>query len=62
MGDIHDHGVQFVLNAQIQDLVNETGRVFGTGQLLFEGVQAETVMDTLVQDAAKFIVTLQNQD
>ena len=62
MGDIHDHGVQLVFNAQIQDLVNETGRVFGTGQLLFEGVQAETVMDTLVQDAAKFIVTLQNQD
>ena len=36
--------------------------IFGARQLLLEGVQSETVVNALVQDAAKALVTLKDDD
>ena len=59
---IQDHGVQLVGDTQLLHLLDEAAGVFGTGQLFLEGVQTETVMDALVQNAAQFVVALQDQN
>ena len=59
--DIHHHGVQLVFYAEIINLLDEAVGVLGAGQLLLEGVQAEAVVDALVEYAAQLAVALQDQ-
>ncbi len=62
MGNVHDHGVQLVFNLQVKGLIDKAVCVLGTGQLFLEGMKAETVVDALVQNAAQFLVTLNDED
>ena len=48
-------------NFQLAGTVNVPLRIFGAGQLLLEAVQTEAVMDTLAQNAAGGVLTLQHQ-
>ena len=59
---IQHHGVQLVGDIQLLHLPDEPSGVFRTGQLLLKGVQAEAVVDALVQNAAQFVVPLQDQN
>ena len=49
-------------DAQGVDLFNEPPGVFRAGEFLMEGVEAEAVVDALVQDAAQFPVPFQHED
>ena len=49
------------LYAQLLHAVDIALGVFGTGQLLLEAVQAESVMDALAQNAAHVVFAFQNQ-
>ena len=60
--DGEDHGQELIFDAALKHLVDEALGVLGAGQLLLEGVQAEAVVDALVQDAAQLVVALQDQD
>ncbi len=55
---VQHHGIEFVGNLQFLSLGDEPGRILGTGQFLFKGVQAKAVVDALVQNAAQFAVAL----
>ena len=59
---IQHHGVELILDAQRLHLRDEPCGVLGAGQFFFEGMQPETVVDALVQDAAQLTVALQNQN
>ena len=52
-GHVDDHGLGLVGDAEGLDLVDEPLGIFGAGQLLLEGVEAEAVVDALLQDAAE---------
>ena len=56
------HGVQAVLDAEGFHLADEAFGVFRPGQLLLEDVQAEAVVDALLEDASQFPVPLEDQD
>ena len=60
--DIHDHGVQLILDVQRPRLVDEASCVLRSGQLLLKGMQSEAVMDTLVQNTAQFLISLEDED
>ena len=60
-GQVQHHGVQLVGDTELLRLLNEAGRVLGAGQLLLEGVQAEAVVDALVQNAAQLVVPLEDE-
>ena len=53
---MHDHGVVLPWNLQFIGLFDKTIGIFGTGQFLVKGVQTETVMNTLIQDAAPDVI------
>ena len=55
---IQHHGVELVGNVQLLRLGDEPGRVLGAGQFFFKSMQAKTVVDALVQNAAQFAVAL----
>ena len=55
---VQHHGVELVGNLQFLSLGDEPGRILGTGQFLFKGVQAKAVVDALVQNTAQFAVAL----
>ena len=58
----HHHGAETAGDLQFPDLVNKALGIFRTGQFLFERMQSETIMDTLVQDPAQTAVPLQNKN
>ena len=60
--DIQNHGVQLAGNSQFLYLSNKTGCIFRPRQLLLKGMEAEAVVDTLVQNAAQLVIPFQNQD
>ena len=62
MADIHNHGVQPVFNAKFNDLINKPLGVFRSGQFFLKSMEAKSIMDTLVQDSAKLLVSFQNQN
>ena len=55
---IQHHGIGADLNVGVLHHVDEAARVLGAGELLLEAVQAEAVVDALVQDAARLVVAL----
>ena len=55
---VQHHGVELVGNLQFLSLGDEPGRVLGAGQFFFKSMQAKTVVDALVQNAAQFAVAL----
>ena len=58
-----DHeGVQEIRNPQLLHHIRVSGGKFHAGQILFEAVQAESVMNALLQDSAQGRVPLQDQD
>ena len=59
---IQHHGVQLIGDAQLLHLLNEPPGILGAGELLLKGVQAEAVVNALVQDAAQLVVPLQDED
>ena len=61
LGDFQHHGVGFYLHIGAADHFGKALSVFGAGQLLFKVMEAETVVDALVEDAAQFFIPLQNQ-
>ena len=61
-GDGEHHGVQPYLHAGVLQHVNETPGIFRAGQLLLKVVEAEAVVDTLIEDAAQFLVPLHDED
>ena len=52
------HGVQQIGDLRFFCHIDITFRILRSGQLLFKSMQSETVVDTLVQNAAQFSVTL----
>ena len=56
------HRVEFIFDLAFKRLRDVTRSVFRAGQLFAEGVQAEAVVDALVQDAAQLHVALKDQD
>ena len=62
LADGEDHGVELVFDLPPKRLRDVPRGVFRPGQLLAEGVQAEAVVDALVQNAAQLHVALQNQN
>ena len=56
------HRVEFIFDLAFKRLRDVTRSVFRAGQLFAEGVQAEAVMDALVQNAAQLHVALKDQD
>ena len=61
-GHFQHHGVQLHLYAGVLEHIDEPSGVLGTGELLAKPVETKAVVDALVQDAAQFLVTLQDQD
>ena len=61
-GNIHNHGVELVLNAQVIYFFFKSPGILRSGQLLLEGVKAETIVNALVQNAAQLMVTLEDQN
>ena len=57
-----DHGVRFHLNGGTLQHVNEPPGVLRTGKLLLKAVEAEAVVDALVENAAQICVPLQQKD
>ena len=60
--NIHHNGAEQVRNLQIHDLSDITVGIFGSGQFFFKGMQAETIMNTLVQDSAETDIPFQNDN
>ena len=54
--DGEDHGIQLIFDPAVAYLRDEARRIFRAGQLFAEGVQAEAVVDALVQNAAELRV------
>ena len=61
-GHVDDHGLGLIGDLIGQDLFDEPLGVLGAGQLLLEGVEAEAVVDALLEDAAQPLFTVQDQD
>jgi hypothetical protein len=60
--DIEHHRIEFVLDAQGMDLIHIPCRILGSGQFLFERMQAKTVMDALIQDPTEIVFPFKDQD
>ena len=56
------HGVQLHLHIGVPQHLNKPLGIFGARQLLFKVMESEPVVNTLVENAAQFLVALQNQD
>ncbi len=60
--NIQHHRVGQHRNGGVFEHVDEAARVFGAAQLLLEAVQAEAVVNALVQNAAKLLIALDDED
>ena len=60
--DIHNHCIQLVFNIQFFRLINKTSCIFRSGQFFLKCMESESVVDTLIQDSAKFFVSFQDQN
>ena len=58
---VKDGGVGLDLDAHLGSLIDIALGVLGAGQLLLEAVEAKAVMDALAQDAARVMLTLDNE-
>ena len=61
-GHFQHHGVQLHLYAGVLEHLNKAPGILRAGELLAKAVQTKAVMDALVQNAAQFLVALQNKD
>ena len=61
-GHFQHHGVQLHLYAGFLEHLNKAPGILRAGQLFAEAVQTKAVVDALVQNAAQFLVALQNKD
>ena len=61
-GDVEDVRPELIFDAALLHLLDEAGEEFRPGQLFFEFVEAETIMDALIEDAPEELGTLQNED
>ena len=60
--DIHDHGIQPVLDLLFFYHPDKARRIFRSCQLLLKCMKAKSIMDTLIQDPTQLLVTFQDQD
>ena len=60
--DVQHHRAADNRDAERIRLVDKPLRVFGAGQLLLEAVEPEAVVDALLQNAARRVVTLEDKD
>ena len=60
--DVQHHRAADNRDAERIRLVDKPLRVFGAGQLLLEAVEPEAVVDALLQNAARRVVTLDDKD
>ena len=60
--DIHDHSVQPVLDLLLFYHPDKACCILRSCQLLLKCMKAKSIMDTLIQDPAQFLVTFQDQD
>ena len=61
-GHFQHHGVQLHLYAGFLEHLNKAPGILRAGQLFAEAVQTKAVVDALVQNAAQFLVALQNKN
>ena len=61
-GEIQHHGVGADFHPRFLRFLDKAGGVFRPGQLLLEVVEAEAVVDALVEDTAGLDVPLQHHD
>ena len=61
-GDLQHHGAQLHPHAGGMQQFNASAGILRAGELLAKAVQAKAIVDALVQDAAQFVVPLQNQN
>ena len=61
-GHFQHHGVQLHLYAGVLEHLNKAPGILRAGELLAKAVQTKAVVDALVQNAAQFLVALQNKD
>ena len=59
---IQHHGVGNDAHGGFLQHINKAGRVFGTGQLLFEIVESESVVYALIEDTAQMPISLKQPD
>ena len=60
---MQDHGVETDVNSRpFVKPGDKTGRVFGTGKFFLEIMEAEAVVNALVEDAAEFAVAFKDND
>ena len=62
VADIDDRAFEQALDAALLCLIDIALRILGARELLIEGVEAEAVVDALVEDAAKPILALEDDD
>ena len=60
-GDIQHHGIQQGFHPEGQRFIDKALGVSRAGQVLLEDFQAKTVVDALLQNAAQFLVALDDQ-
>ena len=61
-GHFQNHGVQLHLHAGVLEHLNKASGVLRAGQLLAKAMQTKAIVDALVQNAAQFLVALQNKN
>ena len=61
-GDLQHHGAQLHPHAGGTQQFNAAACILRAGELLPKAVQTKAIVDALVQDAAQFVVPLQNQN
>lgn len=54
--------MQFIFDAKILHLFDESSGIFRSGKFFFKCMKAETIMNTLIQDSPKFFIPFQDQD
>ena len=59
---VENHGVELVGDLQLPDLLDKSAGIFGAGKLFLKGMEAEAVVDALVENAAQLVVAFQNQN
>ena len=62
LADLQHHGVQLYLYLGFLQHLHKPPGVLRAGELFFEVVQPKAVVDALVQDAAKLLVPLDDDD
>ncbi len=62
VGDLQHHRVEHQFRTRLFQHVDETPGVFRAGQFFLEIVQAESVVDALVQDSARLSVAFHDEN